>query len=53
MVVLADPPGSSLVNQVKYGVCYSSVEAEGYRTKHPFDTVVEGVGLNRMTDNFE
>jgi cysteine synthase A len=52
-IVLADPPGSSLRNKVKYDVCFSPVEAEGHRLKHPFDTVVEGVGLNRMTDNFE
>jgi hypothetical protein len=29
------------------------VEQDGFRKKHPFDTLIEGVGLNRMTDNFE
>ena len=27
-------------------------EAEGKRRANPFDTVVEGVGLNRLTANF-
>ena len=52
MVVLADPPGSSLRNHVMCGLCYTDEEAEGHRKKHPFDTVVEGVGLNRLTKNY-
>jgi len=31
---------------------YSPYEAEGTRTRNQVDTVVEGVGLNRMTENF-
>lgn len=27
-------------------------EKEGFRLKNPFDTVIEGVGLNRPTANF-
>ncbi|CEH12592.1 cysteine synthase [Ceraceosorus bombacis] len=50
--VLADPQGSSLFNRVKYGVLYSSTEAEGTRRRHQVDTVVEGIGLNRLTRNF-
>lgn len=38
--------------QVKRGVLYSPAEAEGRRKRNPFDTVTEGVGLNRLTNNF-
>eukprot|EP00878_Enallax_costatus_P037113 GHUV01041904.1.p1 GENE.GHUV01041904.1~~GHUV01041904.1.p1 ORF type:complete len:365 (+),score=81.69 GHUV01041904.1:710-1804(+) len=51
-VVLADPQGSSLFNKVKRGVLYTWHEAEGKRLRNPFDTITEGVGLNRLTANF-
>jgi cysteine synthase A len=51
-VYLIDPPGSSLFNRVKRGVMYTSVEAEGKRLKNPFDTITEGIGINRLTKNF-
>jgi cysteine synthase A len=51
-VLLVDPPGSSLYNSVARGVAYAPAEAEGRRLRHPDDTVVEGVGLNRLTANF-
>lgn len=50
--MLADPQGSSLFNRVKHGVLYSSTEAEGTRRRHQVDTIVEGIGLNRLTRNF-
>ena len=31
---------------------YTREEAEGRRLRHPFDTITEGVGLNRLTANF-
>jgi len=52
-VVLADPPGSSLANKVNFGVMYTNEEAEGFRLTHPFDTITEGTGLNRLTANFD
>jgi cysteine synthase A len=52
-VVLADPQGSGLFNKVKYGVMYNQTEAEGKRRRHQVDTVVEGIGLNRLTKNFQ
>lgn len=52
-IVLADPQGSGLHNKVKYGVLYTGEEREGYRKKNPFDSVTEGIGLNRPTRNFE
>lgn len=51
-IILADPPGSSLKNHVISGVCYTYQEAEGHRLKNPFDTVIEGCGLNRLTQNY-
>ncbi|CDZ98135.1 palp-domain-containing protein [Phaffia rhodozyma] len=52
-VVLADPVGSGLFNKVKYGVMYDSKESEGTKRRHQVDTVVEGIGINRITHNFE
>lgn len=51
-VILADPQGSGLYNRVKYGVMYDKVEREGTRRRHQVDTIIEGIGLNRMTHNF-
>ena len=52
-IILADPEGSGLFNKVQYGVLFTSQEKQGHRLKNPFDTVVEGVGLNRATANFQ
>ncbi|OAY72841.1 Cysteine synthase 2 [Ananas comosus] len=49
---LIDPPGSGLFNKVTRGVMYTKEEAEGRRLKNPFDTVTEGIGINRVTKNF-
>lgn len=49
---LIDPPGSSLFNKVTRGVMYTKEEAEGRRLKNPFDTITEGIGINRLTQNF-
>lgn len=50
---LVDPQGSGLFNKVKYNIMYSPTEKEGKRKRHQVDTVVEGVGINRLTRNFE
>ncbi|KAJ3156372.1 hypothetical protein HDU89_004154 [Geranomyces variabilis] len=52
LVVLADPTGSGLYHKVKHGVMYAPTEREGSRKRHQVDTVVEGVGINRLTKNF-
>ena len=52
-LVVADPPGSGLFNKITRGVMYTSEEAEGKRLRNPFDTITEGVGINRLTANFE
>lgn len=51
-VFLADPLGSGLFNKVKYNVMYAPQEQEGTRKRHQVDTVVEGIGINRLTYNF-
>lgn len=52
-IVLADPPGSGLFNKVKYGVMFDIKEKEGTRRRHQVDTVIEGIGLNRVTANLK
>lgn len=50
-VVLSDPEGSGLFNKVKYNVMYDAKESEGKKRRHQVDTVVEGIGINRITQN--
>ena len=52
-IVLADPQGSGLYNRVKYGVMFATTEKEGTRRRSQVDTIVEGIGINRVTANFE
>lgn len=53
IVVLSDPEGSGLYNKVKHGVMFDAKESEGRKRRHQVDTVVEGIGINRLTKNFE
>lgn len=52
-VVLADPQGSGLFNRVRYGVMFDTKEREGTRRRQQVDSIVEGIGINRVTANFE
>lgn len=52
-IILADPQGSGLLNRIKYGVMFDPKEREGTRRRHQVDTIVEGIGINRVTRNFE
>ncbi len=52
-VILADVQGSSLYNRVVNGVMFAPEEKEGTKRRHQVDSIVEGIGLNRMTANFE
>ncbi|KAI0178546.1 PALP-domain-containing protein [Hypoxylon sp. FL1284] len=52
-VVLADPQGSGLYHRIRHGVMYSATEREGTRRRHQVDSIVEGVGVNRVTENLE
>ena len=47
----ADPQGSGIYNKVARGVMFSTVEREGTRKRNPYDTITEGVGINRITKN--
>jgi len=49
---LVDPVGSGLFNKVNSGVMYATEEAEGKRKRHQTDSILEGVGINRVTKNF-
>ena len=51
-VFLVDPPGSALYNKVKHGVCYASQQRERGVRRHRYDTIAEGIGLDRVTANF-
>lgn len=50
-VVLADPPGSSLFHWVAHGTAFAPQQAERTIRRHRYDTIVEGVGLDRTTAN--
>lgn len=52
-VVLADPQGSGLYNRIRYGVMFDTKEREGTRRRRQVDSIVEGIGVNRVTENFE
>ena len=51
-IVLIDPPGSSLHNKIKYGVAYTRQQSEQSLRRHRYDTLAEGIGLDRITANF-
>jgi cysteine synthase A len=51
VIALADPEGSGLYNKIKHGVMYDRRESEGKKRRHQVDTVVEGIGINRLTAN--
>ncbi|KAK0244244.1 PALP-domain-containing protein [Armillaria nabsnona] len=53
IVALTDPEGSGLYNKVKHDVMFDSRESEGTKRRHQVDTVVEGIGINRLTKNIE
>jgi cysteine synthase len=50
-IVLADPFGSSLLNYVLHGVCWAKQQSERSVRRHRYDSLVEGVGLDRVTKN--
>jgi len=49
---LVDPPGSVLYNRVVHGVAFAEQQAERTLRRHRYDTIIEGVGLDRLTANF-
>jgi len=52
-IYLSDPPGSGLYNLVTHGVLHSSLSNEGSRRRMQSDTLIEGIGLTRLTANFK
>ena len=51
-VVLVDPPGSALYHRVQHGVLYCSEQQERSARRHRYDTIMEGIGCDRVTSNF-
>ena len=49
---LADPPGSALHHRVEHGVLYAQEQQERTAKRHRYDTIMEGVGCDRVTANF-
>eukprot|EP00521_Asterionellopsis_glacialis_P008705 CAMPEP_0195285658 /NCGR_PEP_ID=MMETSP0707-20130614/3410_1 /TAXON_ID=33640 /ORGANISM="Asterionellopsis glacialis, Strain CCMP134" /LENGTH=470 /DNA_ID=CAMNT_0040345183 /DNA_START=396 /DNA_END=1808 /DNA_ORIENTATION=- len=51
-IVLVDPPGSALYHKVTHGVAYAPQQRERGMKRHRYDTLAEGIGLDRVTSNF-
>ena len=51
-IFLADPQGSALHSKVRHGVCYNIKQAERSVRRHRYDTIADGIGLDRVTANF-
>uniref|UniRef100_A0A0G4EZF2 Tryptophan synthase beta chain-like PALP domain-containing protein n=1 Tax=Chromera velia CCMP2878 TaxID=1169474 RepID=A0A0G4EZF2_9ALVE len=52
-VILSDPQGSALAGRVRTGTLFNPWDKEGHRKRISVDTIVEGIGLNRLTANFQ
>ena len=52
-IVLVDPPGSALYHAVQHGIAYAPQQQERALKRHRYDTIAEGIGLDRLTQNFE
>jgi cysteine synthase len=50
-VVLVDPPGSALYNKIQHGVAYATEQRERGLKRHRYDSLAEGIGLDRVTCN--
>lgn len=51
-VGLIDPPGSSLFLKVRSGVTYTAEQSEARLQRNRYDTITEGIGIDRLTLNF-
>lgn len=49
--VLVDPPGSALYNKIVHGVAFAPEQRERALRRHRYDTIAEGIGLDRVTCN--
>ena len=52
-IVLADPIGSVLFGKIEHGVAYTTQQQERTLLRHRYDTIAEGIGLDRITDNIQ
>lgn len=50
-VVLVDPPGSALYHKIQHGVAFANQQRERELKRHRYDTLAEGIGLDRVTNN--
>jgi cysteine synthase len=50
-VVLVDPVGSVLYSKVEHGVAFTSQQRERGLLRHRYDSIAEGIGLDRVTAN--
>jgi cysteine synthase len=50
-IVLVDPPGSVLYHKIEHGVAYTVQQSEQCLKRHRYDTIAEGIGLDRITAN--
>jgi cysteine synthase A len=50
-VVLVDPPGSSLYHKIQHGIAFALQQRERNLKRHRYDTLAEGIGLDRVTHN--
>jgi len=50
-IVLVDPPGSALYHKIQNGVAYTIQQSERSLKRHRYDTLAEGIGLDRVTHN--
>ena len=51
-IVLVDPPGSALYHKIEHGIAHAVEHRERTLKKHRYDTLEEGIGLDRVTQNF-
>lgn len=52
-VILGDIAGSGMASYVKEGVMFTKEESEAMRKKERYYSVLEGIGINYLTDNFK
>lgn len=52
-IVLVDPIGSVLANKVTHGIAFTAEQQERSLKRHRYDSLAEGIGLDRVTANFD
>lgn len=49
--VLVDPKGSVLYSKIEHGVAFTTQQRERELLRHRYDSIAEGIGLDRITAN--